>query len=68
MHLGASLEGSWDKESVLVADAGEALDLVEAALREGALREGDVLLVKASRAAGLEKVALALLDERDGGA
>ena len=32
------------------------------------LREGDVVLVKASRAAGLEKVALSLLEERDGGA
>jgi UDP-N-acetylmuramoyl-tripeptide--D-alanyl-D-alanine ligase len=69
MHLGASLEGSWDNESVCVPDPAAAL-----ALLEGALREGDVVLVKASRAAGLERVALGLLDdagphdESDGGA
>jgi UDP-N-acetylmuramoyl-tripeptide--D-alanyl-D-alanine ligase len=56
MHLGASLEGSWGEESVFVADAGEAIALLE---RE--LRPGDVVLVKASRAAGLEQVAEALL-------
>jgi UDP-N-acetylmuramoyl-tripeptide--D-alanyl-D-alanine ligase len=58
IHLGAALEGSWDGESVFVEDAEGAL-----AFLRGALREGDVVLVKASRAAGLEQVALALLDE-----
>jgi UDP-N-acetylmuramoyl-tripeptide--D-alanyl-D-alanine ligase len=59
LHLGAHLEGSWGGESVLVPDVDAAL----AQLRAG-LRPGDVVLVKASRAAGLERVALALIDER----
>ena len=37
----AGLEGSWDGESVLVADPNEAYDLVRAEIREG-----DVILVK----------------------
>jgi UDP-N-acetylmuramoyl-tripeptide--D-alanyl-D-alanine ligase len=57
IHLGASLEGSWDDESVLVPDADAALRFLETDLAPG-----DVVLVKASRAAGLERVAAALLD------
>ena len=56
MHLGATLEGSWGEESVFVPDADAALELLE---RE--LEPGDVVLVKASRAVGLERVADALL-------
>jgi UDP-N-acetylmuramoyl-tripeptide--D-alanyl-D-alanine ligase len=52
---GAALEGSWNGESSWVPDIGAAL----AALR-AELRPGDVVLVKASRAAGFERVALAL--------
>jgi UDP-N-acetylmuramoyl-tripeptide--D-alanyl-D-alanine ligase len=61
IHLGASLEGSWGEESVFVADNDEALVW----LREH-LRPGDVVLVKASRAAALERVAEALLEEEKG--
>jgi len=60
MHLGATLEGSWGGESVFVPDAAAAL----AAVRAG-LRPGDVVLVKASRAAGLERVAEALVTGED---
>ena len=56
LHLGAHLEGSWSGESEHVADVDAAL----AVLRDE-LAPGDVVLVKASRAAGLERVALALL-------
>jgi UDP-N-acetylmuramoyl-tripeptide--D-alanyl-D-alanine ligase len=56
MHLGASLEGSWADESMFMAGKDEAL----AWLREH-VRPGDVVLVKASRAAALETVAEALL-------
>ncbi len=63
IHLGAALEGSWDNESVCVPDADAALGLLRATLREG-----DVVLVKASRAAGLEKVALSLLANKEAGA
>ena len=56
IHTGAHLEGSWGEESVLVADVAEALKVLA---RE--LRDGDVVLIKASRAAGLERVAEALL-------
>jgi UDP-N-acetylmuramoyl-tripeptide--D-alanyl-D-alanine ligase len=58
IHHGASLEGSWDGESSWVPDPDAAV-----ALLRGELRPGDVVLVKASRAVGLERVALALADE-----
>lgn len=57
LRMGAYNEGSWGEESVHVSDAQAAIDLVR-----GELRPGDVVLVKASRAAGLEKVATALLE------
>ncbi|MFJ8161340.1 UDP-N-acetylmuramoyl-tripeptide--D-alanyl-D-alanine ligase [Streptomyces sp. NPDC096136] len=57
LQLGAYNEGSWGEESVLVSDAQAAVDLLR---RE--LRPGDVVLVKASRSVGLERVALALLE------
>jgi UDP-N-acetylmuramoyl-tripeptide--D-alanyl-D-alanine ligase len=56
IHTGASLEGSWDGDSVLVGDVAGALALLS---RE--LRDDDVVLIKASRAAGLERIADALL-------
>ncbi|MGE5764894.1 MAG: UDP-N-acetylmuramoyl-tripeptide--D-alanyl-D-alanine ligase [Mycobacterium leprae] len=55
---GASLEGSWDNESTWVPDVDAAIALLRAELSPG-----DVVLVKASRAAGLERVAAALLPE-----
>ena len=58
IHNGACLEGSWSGESVQVAGAQEASELVRAQSRPG-----DVVLVKASRVAGLERVAAALLDD-----
>lgn len=58
MHLGAALEGSWGNESAWVPDADAAL-----ALLRDELAPGDVVLVKASRAAGLEKVAEALVSD-----
>ncbi|GBQ01140.1 UDP-N-acetylmuramoyl-tripeptide--D-alanyl-D-alanine ligase [Streptomyces spongiicola] len=56
LQLGAYNEGSWGEESVHVSDARAAVDLLR---RE--LRPGDVVLVKASRSAGLERIAEALL-------
>ncbi|WP_441246553.1 UDP-N-acetylmuramoyl-tripeptide--D-alanyl-D-alanine ligase [Kitasatospora sp. McL0602] len=56
MELGARNEGSWGEESVLVSDADAAVELLR-----GQLRPGDVVLVKASRSVGLERVAAALL-------
>ncbi|MGW7114456.1 UDP-N-acetylmuramoyl-tripeptide--D-alanyl-D-alanine ligase [Streptomyces xanthophaeus] len=60
LQLGAYNEGSWGEESVVVSDAHAAVDLLRSELRPG-----DVVLVKASRSIGLERVALALL-EREG--
>ncbi|GGA55800.1 UDP-N-acetylmuramoyl-tripeptide--D-alanyl-D-alanine ligase [Pseudoclavibacter endophyticus] len=48
LHLGAIAQGSWDGESVHVENADAAYDLLN---RE--LREGDLVLVKSSNAAGL---------------
>jgi len=61
MELGARNEGSWGEESVLVSDADAAIGL----LREQ-VGPGDVVLVKASRSVGLERVAEALLAELPG--
>lgn len=57
MHHGAVMEGSWGPEATMVADADEALDLLRAELQPS-----DVVLVKASNAAGLGALADALLD------
>ncbi|MEU9008276.1 UDP-N-acetylmuramoyl-tripeptide--D-alanyl-D-alanine ligase [Streptomyces sp. NPDC048479] len=57
LQLGAYNEGSWGEESVHVSDAQAAVDLLRSELRPG-----DVVLVKASRSAGLERVAQALLE------
>ncbi|MCW2595521.1 MAG: murF [Jatrophihabitans sp.] len=55
---GAALEGSWHGESRWVPDVDTALAVLRAELREA-----DVVLVKASRAASLERVALAIADD-----
>ncbi len=52
MHHGAVMEGSWGSESTMVADADAALALLRAELQPG-----DVVLVKASNAAGLAALA-----------
>ncbi|MER5971072.1 UDP-N-acetylmuramoyl-tripeptide--D-alanyl-D-alanine ligase [Streptomyces sp. NPDC002055] len=57
LDMGAKNEGSWGEESVHVSDARAAIDLLRSELRPG-----DVVLVKASRAEGLERVAQGLLD------
>ena len=56
LHLGAHLEGSWGGESEHVADLDEAI-----AILKQELEPNDVVLVKASRSAGLERIAQALL-------
>ena len=58
MHLAASNEGSWGEESMHVADADEAIAVLRAELQPG-----DIVLVKASRSIGLERVAEALLTD-----
>ncbi|MET9628761.1 UDP-N-acetylmuramoyl-tripeptide--D-alanyl-D-alanine ligase [Lentzea sp. NPDC006480] len=57
MHQGAHLEGSWGDESVRVPDADAAI-----ALLRGEVRPGDVVLVKASNAYRLWRIAEALLE------
>ncbi|MCH9666996.1 MAG: UDP-N-acetylmuramoyl-tripeptide--D-alanyl-D-alanine ligase [Actinomycetia bacterium] len=64
MLHGAVMEGSWGSEAVAVADADAALELLRAELGSG-----DVVLVKASNAAGLGALAEALVaDVPDEGA
>jgi UDP-N-acetylmuramoyl-tripeptide--D-alanyl-D-alanine ligase len=58
LRMGAYNEGSWGEESVHVSDTRAAIDLLR-----NELRPGDVVLVKASRSVGLERVALALLED-----
>jgi UDP-N-acetylmuramoyl-tripeptide--D-alanyl-D-alanine ligase len=58
MHHGAVMEGSWGAEAAIVPDADAAL-----ALLRSELEPLDVVLVKASNAAGLGALADALLDD-----
>ena len=57
LHLGAHLEGSWGGESEIVDDVDAAVTILSAELEPG-----DVVLVKASRSVGLDRVATALLE------
>jgi len=57
MHLAASNEGSWGEESIWVADAQAAIEVLDEQLEPG-----DVVLIKASRSIGLEVIAEHLLD------
>lgn len=56
MHLAAANEGSWGKESVWVSDIDEAMTLLNSELEPG-----DIVLVKASRSIGLDRMADAIL-------
>ncbi len=56
LHLGAEAAEHWEGSSIAVSDAEAAIELLR-----GAVRPGDVVLVKASRAARLEIVAAALV-------
>lgn len=58
IHMGAAHEGSWGEESTWVPDVDAALDILRSQLAPG-----DVVLVKASRAVGLERIAAAVLDQ-----
>lgn len=55
IHMGAAHEGSWGRESMYVPDVESAIEVLRAEVMPG-----DVVLVKASRAVGLERVAQAL--------
>jgi UDP-N-acetylmuramoyl-tripeptide--D-alanyl-D-alanine ligase len=55
---GAALDGSWNGEASWVPDVESAVALLRAELRPG-----DVVLVKASRAASLERVALSIVED-----
>lgn len=55
LHQGAVMEGSWADEAALLPDFAAAVDLLRAELEPG-----DIVLVKASQAVGLWRVAEAL--------
>ncbi len=59
MYQAAGLEGSWGQESMFVPDVEGALGVLRTELRSD-----DVVLVKASRAVGLESVASEILAAR----
>jgi UDP-N-acetylmuramoyl-tripeptide--D-alanyl-D-alanine ligase len=61
MHHGAVMEGSWGDEVTTVTDADAALDLLQTELLPG-----DVVLVKASNAAGLGRLAETLVSGEHG--
>lgn len=63
MHLAATNEGSWGDESIWVEDAAGALEVLR-----NELMSGDVVLIKASRAVGLETIAESLLTGSEGAA
>jgi UDP-N-acetylmuramoyl-tripeptide--D-alanyl-D-alanine ligase len=58
LDAGAKHEGSWGEESVHVSDAAAAVTLLRSELRPA-----DVVLVKASRSVGLERIALQLAQD-----
>ena len=58
LHQGSVMEGSWADEAALVADHEAALELLRAELEPG-----DIVLVKASQAVGLWRVAEALAQD-----
>lgn len=58
MHHGAVMEGSWGAESTQVDDVEAALELLRAELADG-----DVVLVKASKSAGLAALAEKLVGD-----
>jgi UDP-N-acetylmuramoyl-tripeptide--D-alanyl-D-alanine ligase len=62
MHHGAVMEGSWGAEATQVEDVDSALALLRAELRSG-----DVVLVKASKSAGLAALAVALTEDTGSG-
>jgi UDP-N-acetylmuramoyl-tripeptide--D-alanyl-D-alanine ligase len=62
MHHGAVMEGSWGSEAVMVPDVDAALALLRAELRGG-----DVVLVKASKSAGLAELADAVFNDAGNG-
>lgn len=57
MHLAAANEGSWGEESKWVADIDQAMKLLA-----NELEPGDIVLVKASRSIGLDRVADEILE------
>jgi len=57
MHLAASNEGSWGEESVWVSDIDAVMKLLS-----DDLEPGDIVLVKASRSIGLDRVAREVLE------
>ena len=56
IHLGAAHEGSWGEESAWVPNVDAAISVLSEQVQPG-----DVVLVKASRAGGLERIAEAVL-------
>jgi len=57
MHLAAANEGSWGEESVWVSDIDGVMTLLA-----NELQPGDIVLVKASRSIGLDRVASEVLE------